>query len=703
MASVRESLIAQTPLPVPRFSRWRHRWSRVAASVWMLRRRWIDVAFALGVITLLTTALALIVATWPLTTDESPFVGVVTAAATATAFSSAIVSAMAIPLNAASGIAAGYTGEFLNRKAPWTAGLYLVAQSGVLFLIAVRGPDEEAATASGLLAAASFGIVWMTVRSLMRSADLHEVAQRQAAFLRRSALDGVRQLRRRMARLLPRKSRTPELIFRLSIDGEVQYFAGMLRHLREGVRAMSSRDRVAEALAFWDGMRLAFLDFSKEVDGAVGGAAGPSEVLFSAIDDLVTADISRPHDEIATNAIASLETLAAQPYEHYEYSGVRAGLLSRLSRWTRSTWNNDHSTVPATSVSTMGKAHNHFVSYGDYADADRALRSLLEMAQQSLATDRKHITITACDALVASLPSIGHAPDPMVRRHMLDQWREVLLETARLRLLELDETFQRPTEVVLPGIALMGRRGLQETLWAAAPTPEAALDVVRTMTEWLAEVVPMLGRLNLEGFRHPVTEGLSMLCCIGLVAAASQEDHDVRAALAADIAGAAVDWLSSASDPKLAIDDDVGEMLWSTLLVAGYLADDAAVLRDSAQTVLSHLDLPDLGEIYDAYSRNLVSGLLIVSGSTDDEVDEAVRAALPSDGFGGGWSFHIDGFGRAPSLNRNQTAHPPALADAVNAWAAQAFPSFLHSSDGEDGREPDPGSDSETPADEADS
>lgn len=684
MADVRAQMLASVPMTSPRMPWMRKVWAGICRRVWMVRERWLDALLYGTVAALWLTGIGAVFWGHSSTMSSSPYIGIVAGAATATAFSGTIASALAIPFNAASGIGASYTSELLRRPYPWLAGGYLAVQAGGLFTLAAMGPDRGAATGAGLLAAAAFGLVWVVVRRVLTAADLYQIALRQAAFQRRNSRRGAAHLERMMLRRIPRRDRSEALVDRMIRPGQQQWVSTILQHQREGFRRMESQSRPVECAVFWESMVATFTDHAADSHGKVGPQGGPARVLFLTLDELVSADSSGVRDEVATKCINTIGVLAAFESNEYEYGGVRSGLISHLERWVTRTWNNDFSTIPDAGIRALGEIHEHFARYGDYADADNALRAIARLTERAMIDRRKHIAMAGMDCVVAALLACASNPNDVVRVRLLAQWERVAGEMATLRIADFGELFMRPSEVLLPGIAVNRKVGLQQVLGAIvrlpSPAPQHAYAAV---ARWLRKVNPELAAVKAPFRQSPVQEVCALIYCTAVWAIPSVPDAAARRAIAEDLRAACTEWTAASPDPVdlrelLLKSGDVGEVLWSAMASVAFLGQDRQLFSDGCRVIFEGLAL-DAGSdpLFDDFGHALVKGLMLGADVPEETFMAVDAATAPDDPFGGGWEMHIKGFPSAPRMNRNQVEVPEEVLEAIENWLCASFPLFL--------------------------
>lgn len=660
--------------------------------MWGLRARasWIDSAFKLVTAASALAALLVVVTQWPIWGGSPPFADgatVVAGAGTATAFSAAILSVVALPFATAAATAAGYSAELLRRPMPWLTGLLSAAMTGGLFAFSAASPTRAGAIAASLLAGGTFCQVWVACRALLTSADPQDLARRQAIYYRLASRDALRTVRGQTRRYLPRRLRHPEYVRVLSENHEQQMGAGFLRQIREGLRSNVERDRAAESFVFIDTLIDTFLDQASFWDGRVGlPDSGPVFVLLDAVDELVTPDLHGRRDEIARYAVQQVSRLLAQPHRAFDYAGVRSAVLSHLVRWIDTTWKNDSSTVPATAATELSSAITTFASYGAHEDAQRALDRLKELMVKSCVAQRTHIATTAFDGFIRALATFCTLPDERVRRHHLKRWSRVAFDLVPIMHAERNQFFQRPSEVMLPGIVIGARPGLQEALWFVVDRTGDVVSAATAQSKWVRSYLALAAQ---DPGGNPVVDSaelqhaLAVVCCaLGTIAAVGSEaESESSAAAVTTLLDGALDWTKALKTERvreLVLYDETAELLWTAILMAGYCLHDRELCRSVASHLLEQLDLTAYDDTLDEYVLAVIHGLMIVSDVPVEEALPAVSRLRSTDPWDSGalWD-HIEGLGVAPSVNRNRTMTPPAVITAINAWAVETYPRLV--------------------------
>lgn len=649
-----------------------------------VKRLWADIVLWSLAVGPFTAGMTLLATSRPWTAgDGSPdYSAVVVTAATATAFGGVLFSLVAQPLQTATQFAAGYSAELLQRPTLWLTGAWLTVLAIVLFLLAASSPDRETAIASGLLTGSSLGLVWLSARRLLSSGDPQEVAQRVSKFIRAGERDARRFTRRAWRQMLPKHLRGDPAGDLLVRSEERHIVNGFLRHFRAGIEGALAHRQPVAAIVLWEGAVATFSDYATEVGGDIGSSQGIMDTLLSTADEMVTQGLALQLDDVALQAIGAIGKLNRVDVAHDSYAAMRSVSLIKLKSWINSGWSDDKTRAPASAVSEVTALMRRSTEINAHEDALQALSALYDIATQAIRDRRQHISRTATNGIVSGL-GIFLAADDSIRTHLVEMWAHEARRLSAMRMAEANITFMRATAVVFPG-ASVGERGIQETLAELSRYAHLSAAVVKPLNAWIRGALRDFASHQVH-LQYLAVEGLTLLYSLAITqahaVAADQPGREEQARLLLD---SALQWAASIPDDQVGdvlLDPDAAEVYWSVLLAVTFTAQDATLLSEAATMVLDRLsERIDVGTpVHDGFSAEFVAGLMIAAGRSDQEIQTAMTQLLQSDQW---WTtergIHIQGFGRAPALNRNRIAVAQyEIYDVVNAWIAESFPRFV--------------------------
>lgn len=667
--------------------------ARSTTWLFVLRTKWLDVAYWMLTAALLIAGSTILGTSWPWSvTDGADYSTTVASAAASLAFGATIISTLALPIATAAQFGPGHTAEISFRKLPWVPGIVMILMSALLFTISALRPDRESAIASGLIATGGFSLVWIISRHTMFSADSLAAAERQADFIRRNVMTGVRQQRSVARRLLPRDQRNDANIRALCAKGERDLVAGFLRHAAEGARGAMANGATWAAFKYWQASSACFLEYARDVKGAIGPSTGLPAVLFDIADTAANAFLKSDSDLAAVRLVQSLEELCTEPLPTFDYSAIRSKGLFCLNRWIQRTRDLDDSYVPAECVSVIGRLAQRYAELGAYSDASRLYGELARIAGSSYKGGRVHILRPAVDAITSTLTGIATVPTLENRQFLLRAWAKAIRRCMLFPTPPATSMLFGCLDSALPGISVESRDGLQLRIWRSTAGDQAAgRDVLVTLFRTLENVSPHLAKQSIHQppMERPFVDALAIVYCtilcssvrLGRGTAVSRK----AAALAQSIVRSSLRRLEAEERATLFQDTDVLEMIWSCLLAACQLANRSSHSRKFARRLLGLVGPQETMELLrsrDVYKREFISGVLIVTGASDDEIDRRFKEAT-----GGVWrrsgrtiDLRPASFGRAPSVNQNrvlveqQAEHNPI--DDLNFWSVGAFPRF---------------------------
>lgn len=655
-------------------------------ALFAMKQRWLDGLFLL--ITLIPLIIGgFILATshpWSVKAGTKDYAGVVVTAATATAFGGVLFSLVASPLQAASELAAGYSTELLRRRTLWLTGAWLVVLAIGLFVLGAMRPDQETAIASGLLTGSSLGLVWTSARSLLASSDPQIVAQRVARFIKRGMKDSREYSTRIVRSSLPRELRDKPPGLMLIRQEERRIVNGFLRYFKAGIEGALAHRQPASAIALWNSALDSFIEYAKERDGDIGDSQGITETLLAMVDEMVQQGLAIPLDDVPVHAITSLEQLVAFDVGNDSYSVVRSVALIKLKNWIQSGWADDHTRVPATAIHTISKLLRHSVRVGAHEDAIHALSALHEIGAQAIKEGRTHISKAAMLEIVSALHAFLAADTDRLRGYLVKRWAQDAAVLSRLRLMESNVFFVRATEAIFPGITLWGK-GLQDVLAELGPFVTISSQVVEPLTKWLRGALRDFGSKQENPVHYFAIEGLALVYCLSLTqayaVAANQTARPDEAQQLVEVLLRWVAWLPDDEAGEVLLQADLAELVWSILLATGYTASDRQLVVGAAKAILAKLAVRLAQEepVFDSLSTEFIAGLMLAIDKSDQEIEEVIGRLRDQDEWmSDSRGMYIDGFGRAPSANRNQVAvSDNRLYDEVNRWAVSEFPRFV--------------------------
>lgn len=677
-----EELLPAVRAQTKRPDKWR--WA-FRSALFRARSRWMDLLFLAITIVPFVTAVVILAASYPWSsTPGQNYSGVVVTAATATAFGGVLFSLVAAPLQAAAQLAAGYSAELLQRKTLWLTGAWLVSLAIGLFVLGAFRPDREAAIAAGLLTGSSLALVWTAARSLVASSDPQDVARRVASYISRGMRDSRSYMGRFAKEWLPKELRNEPPGILLVRNEERTIVNGFLRHFGAGIEGALAHRQPTSAIVLWDAALQSFIDYAVEVDGDIGDSQGITETLLSMVGNMVQQGLTIPLDDVAVYPVKSLQRLFVLDVGSGSYSAVRSVALIKLKTWIQAGWKDDNTRMPGTALDTVGELVRQSARIGAHEDALHALSTLHEVGAQAVTDKRLHISQPAMQQIVNGLSAFLATDDANLRSYLLDGWVREGRDLTTLRLAEQHVYFMRATEAIFPGITLWGK-GLQEVLAEMAPYAHLSSQAIKPMAKWLDRALHDFGGQRESPIHYFAVEALAILYCLALTqahaVAAGQPPRVDEAERLRDVLLRWVGQLSDGEAPEVLLTPDNAEMVWSCLLALSYTADSVDLLGQAAEAILarmsSRLQMPV--PVDDLFSVEFVTGILIASGHSDEEVDLVGARLTESSTWGVPYrGIYIDALGRVPSLNRNRSAiADPQVYDIINLWAAERFPRFV--------------------------
>ncbi len=656
------------------------RWQRIR--FWAeirLRNRWLDYALYSVPILLGGAAGAVLVASWPWKSSDASNTDVVVGCASIVGIGGVVLAAVALPIQRAAEVGPGLTTGLLRRARMWILGMTGAPVSVLLFWLASLPPDDEATLGSALLAGAAFGAYWMSARSALAAADSLELAQSESKRL----LKQTRELLRfgeRLARSTIHRDLPPEAVARAIADREVSLAAGPIRTLLRAAHRLMSRGATDDAFMFFEGAVGAFQVVLDATDGAVGDYnTFPNEIVEGAAAFTVNA-VAHSDDRVAVLTIDRLARLAVVPHGNTDVAEMRLHAREQLRYVLDQLWDNMASRAPAAAAGTYAGLVSRLVRLGARDDAAQTLANVRKIIIKAQLGQRAHIAGAAMDEFVRAASAIVEQP-PNVRMALLTRWATEARELTKLKKVE-DSSFVRSQDQLVPGAVATGGVGLQQTLIGAAfPSEEAVVDLVKAVVSWLQDSIPSLARADQPTTHRPLRDGLALLLFVVLLAVARRESlsSSDRSKLAVGVLAAATAWVDSEGNraTELLSDPEVAEMVWSILISAGCVADSGDQIREAATALRPHLDVTR-GSAWSSYNVAFVVGIHILAGMPADEADELADFVGDKGPYSLGPSDYdnIPPLGRAPSCNRNATAHFEASVDDANAWALLNFPAL---------------------------
>ncbi|UQS26875.1 hypothetical protein L1857_30775 [Amycolatopsis thermalba] len=639
-----------------------------------------EIAFATFAIVLTCAGVAVFVISYPWVADGVDDVGeIVATIGAANVFSSLVFAAMAIPQERSASIAPGYTADTMRRRGPWLVCLLLVLISAGLFCLSSIRPEPQVAIGAGLITAGGFSLVWLYARILLKSADYLAIAERQATFISKAFWTGRKVHRRNARAWLKLEDQSDENIDLLSQEAVLRWLAGSLRHLEAGMRAGFTEHKPSLSAAFASEMVKLFRAYVDDCDGKVGGQNGPIQVVLQAHKDLarVANDRGADFDQAARHCLEKLVDVATSNTRSRQYSAVRSLIVRTYEQIIEMMWNNDESLIPAAACSNIGKLVHRYLQVGAISDAQDCIDMLGSLIVKALETGRPHISLAATEQLVGALAPTVRVGNKYARQELLQAFFEGVHPLIAVHPL-VRISFNDPTELILPGIGI-GFKGLQDVLWTEVRlTEENTADFAEVVIEWINGIISDYAELDSERNRHPLRDALAVLLCIQLrMISVGYLEVWPLASLEA-----ATSWVFAQDDPsrfeKLLV-PEVAELVWSCIMCAGFAEQDPELIRSTCARVLGKIEQNAPSKLAGRFVATFVTGLFLAAGRTLEEAN----AYLDSGGdrrnriFGRTYDGpFIEGFGNAPSMNRNATRHHPAIIEAINRWIFLNFPEF---------------------------
>ncbi len=444
------------------------------------------------------------------------------------------------------------------------------------------------------------------------------------------------------------------------------------------MRSAFARGQGAAAITLWQGCVSLFSDHATDRQGAVGSYEGLTQVLLELAAEAVERAEAGQLYEVAPNIVRALGPLAAIRSSSHEYAMFLATTSDMLGRLAEKRWGDDKTFVPNAAVETVGEMTRLSLEHDALEEGLRGLGVLADLGVKAVVARKQHIALPAIRGFVQVLPVITQIEDMSSRRAALKQWAKLATSLAPLRAVENTYlSVTRPVDFLIPGISISGG-GLNSLLWQIRGDQSAIEDLVFGMLRWLSSALAILCRTDSAETVSTLNDGLTVVYNVALLAAGRLPTN---AGLAARIGRVLLSWTKE-THPRgptgqVLLDDDVAEVVWSTMMACGYLAKSTAVVSDTAAWFLGVLAFEESAKtIHDEYVRSFVQGLLIAAGSKPEYITNVIASITPQEWWRGGSGMHIPGFDNAPALNRNRSAAPPLLIDRINQWAVEQWPAF---------------------------
>lgn len=622
---------------------------------------------------------------WPIwgESGSDDFSGVVLAAGSATAFGAVVFSVVSSSFARASDIAPGYTVVVLGQRSPWVGGLGIICVAGLLLVHATFDPTRSGAIAASLLAVSAVTWSWGAARRALGSADPLMIARNAGDYYRRATKRSARFASAALSSGWPKEIRSdPEAVQDLTRKHQWDIVAGLLRQMRAGVRSTAGQGRITESVMLLEALVNAFIDYAGSVDGEIGEHDGLLEIVLSGTDSVAASSLQHADNEAGNYALRQLVIVGSQGFKDLDYSAARSLVVQKLKSYLSDAWDNDISTIPAASVVSIGELVRAWANVHAYEDVSRGLEALGEIAARAIATRRKHIGYAATDQLAACFATLADVPHSGLRSGYLGAWSQASALVMRLAPIEPVDGMSGVADALLPGITLARSSALQQAMWEVdsrnvAAASGAILDALRSAVSFLESDIN-----DNRTYERGLTEALSLAYGVSLLLSRTRTTDEGKEQ-ALGIVKLLLDATRSDTGSKALTSADVAELAWSILLAAHFLAVENDSLTNAAESLLERLGADDDWEPPppdEEYMLAFALGLKILAGTPLDEVnrwEDHVRAKQHAGGpFGSywDWGMRIDGFGRAPSANRNRPAAPPAVIDAVNDSALGRWP-----------------------------
>lgn len=628
---------------------------------------------------------------WPIWGETtSDFSGVVLAAGSATAFGSIVFSVVSSSFARASDIAPGYSVVVLGQRSPWLSGLGIISVAALLLLHATLDPTRSGAIAASLLAVSAVTWSWVAARQALGSADPLIIAQNASRYYRKATRRSARFATTALSKGWPSEIRSdPQLVQALTRKHQWDIVAGLLRQLRAGVRSTAGQGRLTESVMLLEGLVNAFIDYSSSLDGEVGEHDGLLEIVLSATDSVVRSSLQHADNEAGNYALRQLVFVGSQGFGDLDYAAARSLVLQKLNSYLNDSWNDDISTIPAASVVSIGELVRAWARIRAFEDVSSGLEALGQIGVRAIATRRKHIGYAATDQLAASFPRLANEPHSGLRRGYLKAWSEASAALMRLAPFEPIDGMAGVADALVPGVTVARSSSLQQVMWEVQSPNVAA--AVRAILDALEPAVSSLqseaneNRIYERGF----AEALSLAYGVTLLLSRIK-DSDSGREQALRVVNMLLKATASDAGSKALSSADIAELVWSILLAAHYVGVNDDSLTNTTKSLLERIAVDEEWEPPppdEEYMLAFIVGLKILAGISLNEInewEEHVRSKqLSGDPFGSywDWGMRIEGFGRAPSANRNRPAAPPAVIDAVNASALDQWPELAAEGD----------------------
>lgn len=662
-------MTAQTPSQ-------RHRWQMKLGIT--VQERWLDVVLV-AVPSLLAVAGSLQLAvTWPWDSGSGDGAPVAIAAASVVALGSIVGSAVALPLERAANLGAGFTTGLIRRPRIWLSGLTVAVLLAFLFWLVSLGPDRDAGFGAGLLAAAAFGAYWAVARWTLASAD-------SLTFV----TDESRRLARTSARMADWGEKMAELSFSESLDHSTRATilcdyrwnlgGGAIRQLVGAAAVRCRAGATDEAIILQGGAAEAFETLLDRSGGATHGYNGVPSAVVEGTRSLVTQTMRQGDDYAATLLAGRLGKFACLAHQHRDTSEIRLHGRGHLRSLLDEVWDDMYSRVPPTVAAELVRSATVLPALRLVGELDEVLRTASQTAARAALADKQHIALPLANGYVTGLYAIA-AAESEVRLHALESWTEGAGALAAVSGLGIGDNAGSP---ILPGTGL-GTTGLQEVIHdiAATAPSDAVGDVMDALVPWLGRVmsavdVPKRG----DGPPRLLGDALNLLLNISLAAVAAGDRLPEPERLARSLLVSAAAW-TEGKDSSVVADalrwDDVASRVWSVTMAAGTLAADAEMVRQHVSERLAGL-IPEAHHLLDfPTTATFFACSRLVAGDSHATVAEMLKLegrgrlneTLRS---GGIHRWTIDHRLAAPGCVRPYVFAPAAV-DVVDDWMFDQFP-----------------------------